>query len=194
MDETILYYDTNAESFANDTLAADISPIRDTFCSLLPPGAEILDLGCGAGRDSKAFLEKGFVPTPVDGSREMCRVASETTGLETRQLLFLDLDYENEFDGVWACSSLLHCPKDDLPKVFALIHRALKPNGVFYSSFKLGSFEGNRNGRFFTDLDEASFLALSEDLFTPEKIWITSDARPGRENEKWLNAIAVRKG
>lgn len=187
---TLRYYDSNALSFAADTIDADMSSIQDDFLSLLHSGARILDLGCGTGRDSRYFLSRGFDVTACDGSTRMCEVASANTGLEARHLLFEDLDYVDEFDGIWACSSLLHVPSTGLKDIFSLVHKALKSNGVFYCSFKYGTYEGERDGRYFTDLTEDSIAELMDRLFQPLHIWITDDARPDRLDEKWLNVMA----
>ena len=105
----------------------------------------------------------------------MCEIASANTGLEARHLLFEDLDYVDEFDGIWACSSLLHVPSTGLKDIFRLVHKALKSNGVFYCSFKYGTYEGERDGRYFTDLTEDSIAELMDRLFQPLRIWITDD-------------------
>ena len=95
---------------------------------------------------------------------------------------FVDFEPKGGYDGIWACSSLLHVPVAELPSIVAKYAAALKPGGHFYLSFKLGAHDGMRNGRWFTDLDEPAFRDLV----------VTSDVRPGRENEKWLNAWCVR--
>lgn len=72
---------------------------------------------------------------------------------------------------------------------------ALKPNGIIYTSFKYGTFEGERNGRYFTDMTEAAFACFLQDIegLTTEEQWLTPDVRPGREEEKWLNLILRKK-
>ena len=191
MDQTLAYYDAHAQVFTSSTVNVEMGSIRKEFTALLPPHAHILDLGCGSGRDSLAFINEGYTVTAVDGSQAMCDATNRLTGLPVRRILFQELDYQDAFDAVWACSSLLHAPSIELPAIFRLIHSSLKEGGIFYSSFKCSSFEGIRNGRYFTDLTEASFLPLLEGLFTPLKTWRTEDVRPDRD-EIWLNAI-VRK-
>lgn len=194
MDKTLDYYDRIAEAFAADTRDADVGELHELFLSHLPAGARILDLGCGSGRDSRLFLGKGYDVTAVDGSKEFCRIASDLIGQEVLCRTFEELDFEEEFDGVWACASILHVPSERLPGVIARISRALKRGGFFYASFKYGVFEGERNGRYFTDLDEAGFAALIAGFpeFGIVETRITSDVRPGRAEEKWLNVV-VRK-
>lgn len=195
MTKTIDYYNQNADNFIVGTKDVGFSDIQNEFISFLPTGAKILDFGCGSGRDAKAFMEKGYKVIAVDGSVEICRIASEYLGTEVKQMLFDELDETDEYDGIWACASILHADYSELSNILQGIYRALKIKGVFYTSFKYGSFQGERNGRFFTDLDEASWDKLMEELpgFVNKKIWITGDARPGRENEKWLNVIAIKE-
>ena len=191
---TIEYYNRNAQSYANDTISADVSNLYSLFEKYVPDNASILDLGCGSGRDSKYFISRGYKVTAVDGSAELCRSASEYIGMDVRCLLFSDLDYFNEFDGVWACASLLHVPECELPYVFGKVQCAMKTGGCFYCSFKYGEFSGERNGRFFTDLNEKGLeriLASTDGLQIAETI-ITSDVRKNRENENWLNAILIK--
>ena len=192
--KTIEYYNSNAEGFYESTVNADMNAQYNLFEKYLDDGAHILDCGCGSGRDSKHFLENGFEVTAIDGSEELCKKASALTGLEVKHMYFQDLNFDNEFNGVWACASLLHVKKDELPDVLAKIAKALRDGGVLYVSFKYGTFSGERNGRFFTDLDDESFETLIADI--PELIlkekYISTDVRPGRENERWLNAIVVK--
>lgn len=194
MDTTISYYDQNAEDFCRSTLSVDFSEIRNLFIEQLPEGAEILDLGCGSGRDSLAFLESGYAVMPVDGSAEICQRAEEILGIPVRQMDFSELQETDAFDGVWACASLLHLPSSKLEEQFRRISDALRPGGVCYASFKYGDFEGLRNGRYFTDLDEDSFKTLLGKIPNLDiiRLWKTVDVRPGRENETWLNAL-IRK-
>ena len=192
--KTLDYYSKNAASFAADTFSVDFAATRDRFLAGLAPGASILDLGCGAGRDTKAFLERGFLVTAADGSPELCALASVYTGIPVRRMLFSELIEQDAYDGVWACASLLHVPSAELPDIFRHVITALKPGGLFYTSFKYGTFEGERNGRYFTDFTEASFdafLARFPEL-TTEAQWISADVRPGRSAERWLNLL-IRK-
>lgn len=188
---TLIYYNTNANSFISSTLAVDFSQTQDKFLHLLPPTASILDFGCGSGRDTKYFLDAGMQVDATDGSEELCRLASEYTGIPVRQMLFEDLDAKAQYDGIWACSSILHLPKDALKDVLKKMIAALKEHGIIYTSFKYGTFEGERNGRFFTDFTEETFREFVSDVdeIKIEESWITGDVRPGRGDERWLNLI-----
>lgn len=188
---TLNYYNTNAASFASSTRSVDFTQTQDKFLRLLPPAATILDFGCGSGRDTKYFLDAGKRVDATDGSEELCRLASEYAGIPVRQMLFEELNAKAQYDGIWACSSILHLPKDALKGVFKKMIEALKENGVIYTSFKYGTFEGERNGRFFIDFTEETFRDFSVDIegMQIEEMWITGDVRPGRGEERWLNLI-----
>ncbi|MCR5705085.1 MAG: methyltransferase domain-containing protein [Eubacterium sp.] len=193
MDKTIEYYNNNSQDFFESTVNADMTEQYKMFEKYLPQGARILDLGCGSGRDSKYFLDKGYAVTAIDGSAELCRLAREYSGLEVRQIFFEDLDFENEFDGIWACASLLHVPQERLEVVLKKVIDALVPEGILYISFKYGEYSGERNGRMFTDLDEERLEELVGKTQGCEIVEMgrSEDAREDRE-DVWLNAV-VRK-
>lgn len=188
--KTIEYYNENARAYAEDTLNADMTAMRSLFMKYVPAG-RILDLGCGSGRDSKFFKSAGYEVDAIDGSEELCKIASETAGICVRCMTFDELEDIEKYDGIWACASLLHVEKSKLTDVFRRIERALSAGGYLYASFKLSEFEGYRNGRYFTDFTEdifSKFLDNFPHLHLIETC-ITGDVRPDRENEKWLNVI-----
>ena len=197
MSTTIDYYNEHAQMFSDNTKEINITIIQDRFLSKLPPETLILDFGCGSGRDTKYFLEKGFSVEAIDGSKELCRIASEFTGITVRHMYFEMLNESEKYDGIWACSSILHLDRESLADVMRKMVAALKLGGIIYTSFKYGDYEGVRNGRYFTDFTEESFLDFLEKLDCTEVVieeeWITSDARPGRSEEKWLNIILRKK-
>jgi len=188
MNSTIDFYNENAQSFFDNTVNADLSEIYDKFLGNLPDGGSILDAGCGSGRDSKAFIDKGFEVTAFDASEEMARMASDYTGLSVYEMTFQDVDWQDKFDGIWACASLLHVPMNELGLVFDKLLQALKKDGVICCSFKYGDTERTKDGRFFSDLDERRLRQLVGYKANIET-WITKDVRPGRDDEKWLDAI-----
>ena len=191
---TLSYYNTRSESFIEHTLSADMSATRDRFTALLPASAFILDLGCGSGRDVKAFLDAGYRVDAVDGSEELCKYARAYTGIDVRCMRFQDLDMTDAYDGIWACASLLHLPENELEEVLRKVGIALKMGGVLYTGFKYGDFSGMRDGRFFTDFTEDSLREFLQKFpeFSIQELWITSDVRPGREEEKWINILLLR--
>lgn len=200
---TLDYYDNHAVEFYRDTVNVELAAIRKRFLSKMKRGSYILDFGCGSGRDTKYFLEQGYRVDAVDGSVELCRLASAYAGIEVKNMLFQELSQVDKYDGIWACSSILHLRVDELADVLGRMAEALKDRGIIYTSFKYGAYMGERNGRFFTDMTEQSFaelLALIEceagsgarakiRKMEVEEQWITFDVRPGRGEEKWLNLI-----
>ena len=189
--KTIDYYNQNANSFSKMTQSVDFSTTQDKFLALLQPNALILDFGCGSGRDTKYFMNHGYKVEATDGSEELCKLASTYAGVPIKHMLFQELDEQRKYDGIWACSSILHLSKDDLESVIQRMLHALKDNGVIYTSFKYGTFEGERNGRYFTDFTEKTFDGFLSGIrhVKIEEQWLTGDVRPGRESEQWLNLI-----
>lgn len=184
------YYDENAQEFFNGTVDADMTPHHEEFLKLIPENGTILDAGCGSGRDSLKFKSLGYDVTAIDGSKEMCKLASEYSGVNVKHMQFQDMDFTNEFNGIWASASLLHVPSTEIEMVLEKLKKSLKEDGILYASFKYGDFEGERNGRYFNDLTESSAIELFEKMdFKIIKTWITSDSRKGREDEKWVNIL-----
>ena len=193
MDKTLSFYNSSASSFIERTVAADVGTLRERFIKYIPQNGYVLDFGCGSGRDTKCFLEAGFRVDATDGAEELCTAASEYSGVKVQCKDFFELDAEEQYDGIWACASVLHVEKERLPELFRIMADALKPGGVMYLSFKYGDFSGTREGRHFTDLTENSFRELLSELeeLSIEEEWISEDSRPER-TVRWLNEI-VRK-
>lgn len=192
---TLDYYDNLAEDFYKSTVDADLGKIQERFLSKLQQKAYILDFGCGSGRDTKYFLGRGFRVDAIDGSKELCKLACEYTGIVVKNMLFQELEESGRYDGIWACSSILHLPVDELECVIRKMSAALKDKGIIYTSFKYGTFAGERNGRYFTDMTEETFAEFLDRInsLEIEEQWITADVRPERGEEKWLNLILRKK-
>jgi SAM-dependent methyltransferase len=194
-DGTLGYYDDHAEEFYKGTVNVAFAAMQERFLEKLEKGAYILDFGCGSGRDTKYFLERGYRVEAADGSERLCELAEEYTGIKVKHMLFQELADIDKYDGIWACSSILHLPAGKLRDVMRKMAAALKGHGIIYTSFKYGTFAGERNGRFFTDMTEetfAEFLGEIKELEVEEQ-WTTSDVRPGRGEEKWLNLILRKR-
>ncbi|MCI5826882.1 MAG: class I SAM-dependent methyltransferase, partial [Lachnospiraceae bacterium] len=129
-DKTLDYYNQNADTFFAGTVSVDFKQTQNKFLDFLNEEAHILDFGCGSGRDTKYFLEAGMKVDAIDGSEEMCRIASDYTGIEVQQMLFQELDVHDQYDGIWACASILHLPKNDLKIVLQKMAAALKKYGI----------------------------------------------------------------
>jgi SAM-dependent methyltransferase len=139
-EETLRFYRSHAQAYAAREIAKHQRLSR--FLALLPPGATILELGCGAGADSAQMLAYGFDVHPTDGSPELAVEASRRLGRPVETLLFHDLNKVEAYDGIWANACLLHVPRPELTQVLTLIWRALKRGGHFYASFKAGEEDG----------------------------------------------------
>ena len=189
-EKTIEYYDKNAAAFVGSTINADVTDLYKPFEELIPPGARILDLGCGSGRDSKYFVQHGYDVLALDPSPAMCGHTRSIVDIPVFQMKAEDMSFHNEFDAVWACASLLHVPRDQQKKVMILIGKALKPEGICYCSWKYGDEERKDNGRHFTDYTERSLSNLLRRVAIFEVInyWITDDVRIDRD-QKWINVI-----
>lgn len=194
-EDTLNYYNKNAGAFAAGTVNICFTAIQELFLKYVPEGGSILDFGCGSGRDTKYFLSRGYRVEAVDGSVELCKIASEYTGISVKRMRFEELDRIEAYDGIWACASILHVARKELPNVLRKMSDAAKSGGVIYASFKHGDFEGVRNGRYFTCLTEESFRGIMEAIpeLTVEKLWITEDAREERREEQWLNLILRKR-
>ena len=195
MDDTLQYYNQHAKAYVDSTRDVEFSQTQERFLQYLKPGARILDFGCGSGRDTKYFRNRGFQVEAVDGSAEFVRLASDYTGINVRRMLFQDLDEVDRYDGIWACSSILHLPFAELEEVLGKMARALRRRGIVYTSFKYGTEEGGRSGRYFTNMTEAKMAGLLERIpvYDVEEMWVTFDVRPDRGDECWLNMILRKR-
>lgn len=193
--KTIDYYNNFAGEFAQATLHVDMDSLYQPFLVELPNTARILDVGCGSGRDTLAFKNKGYKVDAIDYSEELVKKATLLTGIQVKLQSFYEVNEFEVYDGIWACASLLHCERDRLAEVIGQLITALKPNGVLYMSFKYGDSDREKDGRAFTDLDEAQAKALLQLFEDVEQVqqWITQDQRPDRQ-EKWLNLLWKKHG
>lgn len=189
--DSIGHYDKNALLFSVGTMGVDMSGLYAEFLPLIPQGGKILDAGCGSGRDALFFKRQGHVVTAFDASSELAALASQSLGEPVRVMTFIDLNARDEFDGVWACASLLHVPAREMDAVLGRIIFAMKFGSHLYASFKYGSTERHQGGRFFNDYDEAKLQALlaNHPALSVVKMWKTNDARPSRQDELWMNGI-----
>ncbi|KGJ90473.1 class I SAM-dependent methyltransferase [Thalassotalea sp. ND16A] len=189
------YYNNNAQQFFSETVNVDMRSLYDIFLPLIPIGGSILDAGCGSGRDAKRFMDYGFQVYAFDASAELAAKATELLNQKVDVTTFQTLNLTQQYDGIWACASLLHVPKSELKEAIHNLANHLKGNGVFYASFKYGNTEREHNGRNFTDLNESLLGELVSQLknLAIKETWLTGDNRPSRESEKWLNVILIKR-
>ena len=191
---SIHYYQENADAFIADTFGVDMDDAYKPFLSQLAPGSLILDLGCGSGRDSLAFSQRGFKVDAIDASSEIAKKASERCGVDVKVKRFDQIDEVNHYDAIWSCASLLHVPEKSLLGILQLICEALKSGGIMYVSFKYGESQRTVGGRLFTDMNESKFDVLIGQLegLSIQKYWLSSDKRPGK-SESWLNILVEKQ-
>lgn len=187
---TARYYDQSANTYFTTTVNADVKGLYEHFVKYVPNGAKILDLGCGSGRDTKAFLDMSYEVDAIDGSEELSRLSSDYTGIHVKCMDFNQLNAHSVYDAVWACASLLHVASYELPDILERIRVSLKAKGVVYISFKYGDFEGARDGRYYTDMTHERFAEIlnKSSGFSIVEEWYSDDVR-NENNTVWYNVI-----
>jgi len=165
------------------------------FLRRLTPGAHILELGCGGGRDAEAMIRRGFIVNATDGTPEIAQLAEQRIGQPVRVMRFDELDEDGKYDAVWAHASLLHVPREGLPLILGLVHRALRPGGLHLASFKTEGTDGrDRFGRYFNQPDLPQLI----DIYRQSAPWEVVETEEyvgggyGRSEGPWA-AITVRK-
>lgn len=187
-ERTVAFYDAEAAAYA---AAPHGGGMLEDFISELTPGAHVLDLGCGGGWHSAQLRDAGFAVTSVDASAGLAAEVKRRWDIEVRTMRFDDLDYVDEFDGVWASASLHHARAEDLPRVFAAIRRATKDGGMLHATFKVGEDRRDKFGRFFCAMNEDALHALAADW---RDVHIDGGEGRGYDDEPtpWLRLRAVR--
>lgn len=190
MTDTNKYYQDNACSFYSATVEIDMSVIYQHFLPLIQKGGSILDAGCGSGRDSLNFKSQGYNAIAMDASSALCELASGLLNQGVHCMGFEEITWHKQFDGVWACASLLHASKDQLPSILKRLANSLKAGGVMYASFKYGTTMRVKGGRAFTDMTEDTFAQLlqSVPVLSLKESWVTADRRVDAD-KNWLNVI-----
>ena len=187
------YYNENAAEYFDNTVDVDMKVYLDRFLELLPEGGSILDMGCGSGRDSEYFLSLGYDVTAMDGSEEMCSLASVHIGKDVLHMTFEEMDFEDVFDGVWASASLLHVPRNEIEGILRKIIRSLKKDGALYITLRYGDYEGMEGKRYFTYYRTRNLKELLAEFEELELIEIKKygDIREGKDFV-WLHALLKR--
>ena len=189
-DITYNYYQQNSKEYFDSTIGTDVSSIYEHFCKYVPSGGRILDLGCGSGRDIRAFRDMGYDADGIDGSEKLCKLARTYTDAPIRCMDFATINDIAEYNAIWACASLLHIPYEEILPLFKKLMVALKDNGVIYASFKYGDYEGERDDRYYTDMTSDRFRTTIESIkgLSPVEEW-TSEENRNSTIIKWYNTI-----
>lgn len=187
------FYDTHAKTYFDSTVNLDLTGLRKRFVSNLKPGALILDAGCGSGRDTLAFAKQGFEMVAFDGCSEMAKLATVHSGISVHTLRFSEVKWQGEFDGVWACASLVHLDRPDAEDALRKLTGALKPGGTLFLSLKQGSSSYlDSQGRHFNRYRSNSALRLlSAAGLIPDECWMSANVvEPAA---LWLNLIGHKE-
>ena len=189
---TLDYYNENAEEYCTQTKEGDFLENYNRFLSRIDKKAYILDFGCGSGRDSKYFLENGYKVRAIDGSIKMCEIASRYINQEVEYMDFSDLDDLDTYDAIWACASILHVEKEKLPSILSKMLRALKPNGIIYTSFKKGEGYMIKEGKYYNFLTKEELEKVLEEVLDDAKIVDCFETLPTtkrQDGSEWINFI-----
>lgn len=187
------YYDVNAKEYIENTINCDMSFHYQKFLKYLPKTGKILDVGFGSGRDMIYFKSLGYDVEGIDTSIEFVKNMKEK-GFNVRLESACELNSKCEFDGIWACASLLHIKRDELEEVIIKCMNALKDNGILYCSFKYGDREIEKDGRYFNYINDKIINdSIIKNNFHIVELYKTNDVRTDRNNEIWINLIAKRK-
>lgn len=193
MNSTIEYYNNNSNEFIENTINLSMSDLYKKFETYLQPGKKILDLGCGSGRDSRYFKLKGYDVVAADPSEKMCQATRKIAEVPVLQMKAEDMNFDNEFDGIWACASLLHIKKGKLQRVIIGLLGNLVSGGIIYASWKHGDKESVNEGKYFCYMTEQTLIKLFEEITNAIvlDIWISNDAK-GRD-EEWINVLLKKE-
>ncbi len=192
MNHTISYYNKNAEAFCLATKDTDMSFCRDKFLHLLEQKNHIKTKE--SDKSKIHILDAGYQVTALDGSKKMCEEAEKLIKQEVLCIRFEELQFRQEFDGIWGCASLLHVAYTEINGVLKRFWNALKEEGIFYASFKYGKGMRIDKGRLFYDYEENALKKLMiNNRFLVENIFVTQDVRKDRENEQWINVLAKKQ-
>ncbi len=190
---TIGHYDNNAESFWLGTQDHDVSQNIESFLVALPRNKtlDILDLGCGPGRDLITFKSLGHNPIGLDGSKAFCQLANQHSGCKTLHQQFLTLKLEtNSFDGIFANAALFHVPSQELPRILNDLHQALRPEGILFTSNPRGSAEGWQGERYGYYMEfESNKSHFKQAGFKILHHYYRPEGKP-REQQPWLAIVA----
>lgn len=196
---TLGHYEANAESFWRGTRDHDVSQNINAFLKALSGrlasgrALDLLDLGCGPGRDLRTFKQLGHRPVGLDGSRAFCDMARQNSGCLVWHQQFLSLDLgEHCFDGIFANAALFHVPSLALPGVLGACYRTLRVGGVLFMSNPRGSLEGWQGDRYGHYMEfEESKMYLEQAGFKVLDHYYRPAGKP-RHQQPWLAIVCQR--
>ncbi len=190
---TLAHYQDCAEDFRDGTRDHDVSQNIAALLASIQATApyQILDFGCGPGRDLRTFSALGHVATGLDGCPRFVEMARADSGCEVWLQDFLALDLpDQQFDGIFANAVLFHIPSQELPRVLRQLHASLKPGGVLFSSNPRGDNQEGWNGeRYGAYYDLANWRALLDAAGFVELQHYYRPAGLPRDQQPWLASV-----
>ena len=193
MSSTLDYYNENALEYFDTTINADMTEQYNLFLKYLGTSGRILDLGCGSGRDALYFKKLGYVVDAIDGSEELCKLATQYTKIPVKCMKFNELDMLDSYDGIWACSSLVHINKKELIDVLKKISKALKEDGILYVALKNGIGEETIKGRYFSYIEKDEFEKISNSLGFKLIDFLSAKSVTNKEEKRYWNSYILKK-
>lgn len=196
-ERTLQNYEQRAPDFWEGTKDHDVSQNYEALLQALPQrtGLDILDFGCGPGRDLLYFKNLGHRAVGLEGSPAFARMARAYSGCEVWEQDFLRLNLPSEsFDGIFANASFFHVPSQEFPRVLAELYAALRPGGVLFMSNPRGhgeGWDGNRYGTFFEWEEFQAFLEAAG--FTVLRHYYRPPEKP-RPEQPWLAIVSRKNG
>lgn len=196
MDKTISYYNENALDYFEKTFGLDNSLNQKMFLREVSKAGynnpKMLDVGCGACRDTYFFGQNGIQVCPIDAADELASIVKERLGINIQVMNMSDISFAEEFELVWASASILHLSKEDAKEVMVKCHNALKTNGLFYISVKARQDEDFSDGeRYFSYYEKDELAEILKDIGFSEKcFWYNCDSL-GRPTI-WLNFVVQK--
>lgn len=197
--QSIDYYDIHNIEYRNRTLHTQLDHLWGMFTHELPRGGRILDAGCGVGRDTRHFIESGYLVVSVDASKQMVAMCREYPHSFCIHMHFGQLSFFEEFDGIWCCASLVHAPYELAKGYVSKFERALKPGGTIFISMKYSpEIRSDRSdGRVFYYYNENALKSLLADNALVEvRCWrnsTTSQQAFDQNSVEWVNILAKKK-
>jgi len=191
---TIDYYNNNALDYFYQTINADMSKQYELFLKYLNNNSKILDFGCGSGRDTLYFKNLGYEVDAIDGSIELCKLASKFTNITVKCMDFKDFKMVDYYDGIWACATLLHLPKKDLISILNNLRDSIKNDGIIYASVKNGSgAEITSEGRFYSYYTNEEFTNICSKANLNVIDFYSSKSVINLNENKYWNSYILKK-
>jgi SAM-dependent methyltransferase len=193
-DRTRAFYETHAERYAAVTLDADVGSLAEQLLTRLPRRARVLDLGCGAGRDTRRLLNEGYRAIGLDYAPTLLQIAAQASAGKLVDADLRCLPFKcGSFDAVWAVASLLHIPKRDIAGVLAGVAQIVERDGLLFTSMKRGVGEElDGEGRFFAFYSENEWLQYLQHAGW-QPIHVSADTeRRSDNNVEWLLTVSMR--